>query len=115
MKVLQIPKENTLQFKKGSRAVVEWNFICFGVLPDVITVCKNGSNLVLSDQYEYYSITSLRSVGQANKATLKTIVSISDFSRSENITCSIATSEQKTFFLQLAEEGKIIISLANNL
>ena len=115
IKVLQIPKEDTLQFKKGSRVVVEWNFICFGDLPDVVTVCKNGSNHVLINQYKYYNITSFRSGGQTNTVTLKIVVTIPNLSRSENITCSIATSEQKTFFLQLAEEGKVIISISNNI
>ena len=113
MQVLQIPKEDTLQIKKGSRAVVEWNFICFGDLPAFVTVCKNGSNHVLVNQYGYYNITSVRSGGVANKVTVKTIVTISNFTRSENITCSIKESEKKTFFLQLAEEGKIINSTAN--
>ena len=112
--MLQIPAEDTLRFKKGSRVVVEWNLICFGDIPNVVTVCKNGSNHVLINQYEYYNITSFRSGGQTNTVTLKIVVTIPNFIRSENITCSTKTSERKTFFLQLAEKGKVIISASNN-
>jgi hypothetical protein len=93
--------------KKGSRKVLEWNFICPGDIFFSAVICRNGNHDLISSLDSYYKITRKRSQ-KNNEVSLQHTITISNFSRSENITCitDIQGSPSATFVL--LEEGKEI-------
>ncbi|CAB4043672.1 Hypothetical predicted protein, partial [Paramuricea clavata] len=103
--VVKIPDTNVIKLKKGSRQVLEWNFICAGDIFLSAVICRNGNHDLISSLDSYYKITQKRSQ-KNNEVSLQHTITISNFSRSENITCTtdIQSSPSATFVL--LEEGQ---------
>ena len=96
--------------KKGDSQKLEWSFICFGKLHLAAVTCKRNNSVEITENDHYYSIARNRSKEPNNKAALKHTITISNVSRSENISCRTDDyrSPTATFILMMTEEGKNI-------
>jgi hypothetical protein len=106
--VVTAPGQDVIQGKKGSRQELVWNFICFGALHSNTVRCKRNNSEEITERDGYYNIKRIRSA-RNNEVALQHIITISNFSRSESITCKTnAYGSPSATFILVLEEGKNI-------
>ncbi|CAB4042674.1 Hypothetical predicted protein, partial [Paramuricea clavata] len=107
--VVTVPDhENVIRGKRGSRQKLAWNFICFGALHSKTVRCKRNNSEEITDRDGYYDVTRNRS-SKINEIALSITITIFNFSRSENITCTTDAegSPSATFNLVVEEDADV--------
>ncbi|CAB4031745.1 Hypothetical predicted protein, partial [Paramuricea clavata] len=112
--VVTVPDhENVIRGKRGSHQKLAWNFICFGALHSKTVRCKRNNSEEITDRDGYYDVTRNRS-GKTNEVALGITITIFNFSRSENITCTTDAEGSPSATLNLVVEEDVDVGQFQN-
>ena len=105
--VIKSPEDKVIKVKRGHRQVLKLRFVCEGKLPTTTVECRRNNKEEISADNDYYNITRDRPSGK-NVLPLEHTITISNFSRSENITCKTSAENSPSATFVLVEDGKKI-------
>ena len=110
--VKKSPDDKVIKVKRGHRQELKLYFVCDGTLNTATVECRRNNKEEISFDNGYYNITRRRPKGE-NELPLEHIITIFNFSRSENITCKTnAENSPSATFVLVEELGKVITTVA---
>ncbi|XP_046852471.1 uncharacterized protein LOC124445761 isoform X2 [Xenia sp. Carnegie-2017] len=100
---VQTSPANRIVFaRKGAKVNLQWNFICDGRLDSLTLWCGNDS-ITLTGKDKYYNLSRIN-FDKENTVTRQVTMAISNFQRSENITCKILFENNPSATFMLVED-----------
>lgn len=102
---VQTSPANRIVFaRKGAKVNLQWNFICDGRLDTFTLWCGNDSKIPIGKD-KYYNLSRIN-FDKENTVTRQVTMAISNFQRSENITCKMLYENNPSATFMLVEDGK---------